>query len=368
MRLPAKCEVYIMNLLKEILNKTEKIDFVFPNNFEELMNNDYYDYDKFEWFLYYVFKLDGSKVDKIGKKGKGDGGADLILTIRQEDGSLRSIGIQAKYWKNRVGSEPINQLASAKSRHNLTDLWIITTSDLTTDAKEIAESMDIKILRAEDVSRLIESVKDRYNKDIEKKGESSIEFLKIVEKPSKQPKPKIEPKVEPIVEPKIESKSDAINESHFESLRVLRTELGKKYKLFPLYNVFNNDTLAQIIEQKPTTNEELMKINGLSSKKVEMFGAEVIDFVKSTLITKPQDSPNLEQGLIDLLITERPKIARFNKLTEVDVYDDKTASYIAKMKPKNKETLAKVYGFRKENIEIFGDHLLRVIAKYLEGK
>jgi restriction system protein len=361
-----------MNLLKEILNKTEKIDFIFPNTFEELMNNDYYDYDKFEWFLYYVFKLDGSKVDKIGKKGKGDGGADLILTIRQEDGSLRSIGIQAKYWKNRVGSEPINQLASAKSRHNLTDLWIITTSDLTTDAKEIAESMDIKILRAEDVSKLIESVKDRYNKDIEKKGESSIEFLKIVEKPSKQPKPKIEPKVEPIVEikiePKFEPKRDDINESHFESLRALRTELGKKYKLFPLYNVFNNETLAQIIEQKPTTSEELLKINGLSTKKIEMFGAEVIDFVKSTLISKPQETPNIDQGLIDILIAERAKIARFNKLSEADVYDDKTAVYIAKMRPKNKETLAKVYGFRKENIEIFGDYLLRVITKFYESK
>ena len=84
--------------------------------------------------------------------------------------------------KNRVGTEPINQLASAQSRHNLTDLWIITTSDLTSDAKEIAEAMDIKILRADDVDKLIKSIKERYDNDIEKNGESSIEFFKTKEK------------------------------------------------------------------------------------------------------------------------------------------------------------------------------------------
>ena len=84
-------------------------------------------------------KMDGAKVDKVGRKEKGDGGADLIVNILQENGSVQRIGIQAKYWKYKVGTEPINQLASAKARHNLSDLWIITTSDLTSDAKEIAE-------------------------------------------------------------------------------------------------------------------------------------------------------------------------------------------------------------------------------------
>ena len=112
-----------------------------------------------------MFKLDGSKVQKMGKKGKGDGGADLILTIPQESGGVLRVGVQAKYWKNRVGTEPVNQLASAKSRHNLTHLWIITTSDLTSDAKEIAESMDINILRRDDVKKFILAIKNQYKKE-----------------------------------------------------------------------------------------------------------------------------------------------------------------------------------------------------------
>lgn len=343
-----------MSLLKELLRQTEKIDFLFPNSFEELMNNEYYDYDKFEWFLYYVFKLEGSKVEKVGKKGKGDGGADLILTIPQSDGGVRRIGVQAKYWKNRVGTEPINQLASAKSRHNLTDLWIITTSDLTSDAKEIAESMDIKILRGEDVSKLISSIKIKYNNDIEKNGESSIEFLKQTKK-EKEVK-----KIEPV--------SETIEDETVIQLKTLRAELSKKYNLYPLYNVFNNETLMLIIDQKPSTLDELSKIKGLGTKKVAIFGAEIIDYVASKLIKKSKPALEIDQKLLDLLLFERTKIAKFNKLSEDDVYSDKVAGYIAKMKPKDRETLVKVYGFKKENIDIFGDYLLKVINKYINDK
>lgn len=344
-----------MSLLKELLRQTEKIDFLFPNSFEELMNNEYYDYDKFEWFLYYVFKIEGSKVEKVGKKGKGDGGADLILTIPQESGGVLRIGVQAKYWKNRVGTEPINQPASAKSRHNLTDLWIITTSDLTSDAKEIAESMDIRILRAADVKKMIEFIKDKYRADFEKNGESSIEFLKVK-------------KIDKDVSKLTKSKSELdINNEHVAQLKALRLELSKKYNLYPVYNVFNNEALMSIIQEKPQTVEELGAIKGLGPKKVEIFGTEVLEFVSSNLIKKSKTSFEVDQRLLDLLIQERAKIARFNKMSEANVYSDKVASYIAKMKPKDKDTLAKVYGFKKENIEVFGDYLLRVIAKHLDS-
>ena len=342
-----------MSLLKELLRQTEKIDFLFPISFEELMNNEYYDYDKFEWFLYYVFKLEGSKVEKVGKKGKGDGGADLILTIPQNDGGVRRIGVQAKYWKNKVGTEPINQLASAKSRHNLTDLWIITTSDLTSDAKEIAESMDIKILRGEDVSKLITSIKLRYDSEIEKNGESSIEFLKPIKK--------IEKEIKQITNPETEE----IDEELVSQLKTLRSELSKKYNLYPIYNVFNNETLMHIIDQKPTSLDELSQIKGLGSKKVDTFGAEVIEFVINKLIKKTRPAFKTDSKLLELLMIERTKIAKFNKMSEEDVYTDKVAGYIAKMKPKDRETLAKVYGFKKENIDVFGDYLVKVILKFL---
>lgn len=339
-----------MSLLNDLIRQTEKIDFLFPNSFEELMHSDYYDYDKFEWFLYYLFKLEGAKVKKVGKRGKGDGGADLILSIDQPNGGVRRIGVQAKYWKNRVGTEPINQLASAKSRHDLQDLWIITTSDLTNDAKEIAESMGIKILRGDDVSRFIETVKAYYKKDLEEKGESSIEFLKVVKKKKTTTKKTKEEKT--------------IDQDIVKKLKELRFNISKQHKLYPVYNVFNNETLELIIKERPTTKEALLTIKGLGEKKVDIFGQEICDFVNEHLIENITKKSDIDQDFLAILLSERIKISKYNKIPIEEVYSDKVAGYLAKMKPTNLKMLEKIYGFKKENIALFGDYLIKVIDKY----
>lgn len=69
---------------------------------------------------------------------------------------------------------------------------------------------------------------------------------------------------------------------------------------------------------------------------------------------------------MSFLLTERSKIAKFNKLSENDVYDDRVANYLVKMKPRSKEALSKVFEFRKDNIDIFGDYLVRIISKFLD--
>jgi len=151
-------------------------------------------------------------------------------------------------------------------------------------------------------------------------------------------------------------------------LKTLRVELGKKYNLYPIYNVFNNETLMLIIDKKPISLDELSDIKGLGSKKVETFGREIIDFVNSNLIGNSKPTLEIDQNLFDLLLSERKKIAKFNNMIEEDVFNDKVAGYIAKMIPKDKETLAKIYGFKKENIDIFGDYLLKVIARHINDK
>lgn len=347
----------IMELIKELLRKNEKIDFLFPNSFYELMNNDYYDYDKFEWFLYYVFKLDGAKVEKLGKKGKGDGGADIIVSLNQGETGFRRIGIQAKYWKNRVGSEPINQLASAQARLDLSDLWIITTSDLTSDAKKIAESLDINVLRGEDVSEFIQHIKRRYNDDIKNKGESVIKFL--------------DSKNMNFIKEKSFSKNNkkCYCAKDISEFKKLRNQIAKKYKLYPIYTVFNNEVLVRIIEKKPKTKAELSNVKGLGPKKIEQFGNEIIEFVKNYYCkpNTPKEKYETDDELLNILLSERKKIAKYNKMEENDVYSDKVAAYIAKMKPLSKVSLSKIFGFDTKNIDIFGDYLIKIIDKYVKN-
>lgn len=335
-----------MNILDKIMKKTEQIDFLFPKNYDQLMNDPYYDYDKFEWFLYYVFKLDNIDIVKVGRKGKGDGGADLIVTQQLETGGVKRIGIQAKYWKNRVGTEPINQLASAKSRHSLTDLWIITTSDLTNDAKEIAEVMNIHILRKNDVIGLIENVKKIYERDISEKGSSTIKFLE-----SKTIK--IEPKKE-VKEPTVLSSSE-VDEKEFDLIRGLRIEIAKKYNIYPIYNVFNNDVANEILIQKPKTKEELLNIKGIGPVKYEKFGTDILEFVNTKLI--------ITNPIYDLLIKERVKISSYNKIPIEKVYSDEVALEISKKIPKNINELLEIKGINKESAKVYAEYLLKIINK-----
>jgi superfamily II DNA helicase RecQ len=215
--------------------------------------------------------------------------------------------------------------------------------------------MDIKILRADKVSDFILSIKERHDNDIKKSGNSSIEFLKtVIETP-------LETKF------RIDELIGTLNLNHVDALKNLRIELSKKYKLLPLYNVFNNEMLSQIIIQKPISIDTLSQIKGFGTKKIELFGAQIIDFVNNNLINSNKTNNDSDEKLMELLLIERVKIAKFNKISENDVFDDKVANRIAKMKPQNKETLSKVYGFKKENINIFGDYLIRVITKYLES-
>ncbi len=341
-----------MSILDKLIKETNKIDFLFPNSFEQLMNSEYYDYDKFEWFLYYVFKMDGSNVQKVGAKGKGDGGADLIVSDKLPDGGVRRIGIQAKYWKNRVGTGPINQLASAKSRHGLTDLWIVTTSDLTTDAKEIAEAMDIKILRGEDVENLIEHIKRLYQKDIDEKGESSIEFLQEERKPVKKEKTKVSIKTEKTTDTELVKK-----------LKELRSEISRKHKIYPIYMVYNNTNIDDLIAASPKTLDELSKVKGFGPAKLDLFGNDIIELFKANENKSSLDIPKEDEVLFNKLIAERPRIASFNKISEESVYSDQVARNLAKMKPKNLKHLERIYGFDKKNIEIFGDYLIKFISR-----
>ena len=234
----------------------------------------------------------------------------------------------------------------------MTDLWIVTTSDLTTDAKEIAEAMDIKILRGEDVENLIEHIKRLYQKDIDEKGESSIEFLQEERKPVKKEKTKVSIKTEKTTDTELVKK-----------LKELRSEISRKHKIYPIYMVYNNTNIDDLIAASPKTLDELSKVKGFGPAKLDLFGNDIIELFKANENKSSLDIPKEDEVLFNKLIAERPRIASFNKISEESVYSDQVARNLAKMKPKNLKHLERIYGFDKKNIEIFGDYLIKFISR-----
>ena len=61
----------------------------------------------------------------------------------------------------------------------------------------------------------------------------------------------------------------------FINLKAWRAEVAKEHNL-PAYVIFHDATLAAIAERNPTSLDELQGINGIGSKKLEAYGAEVV--------------------------------------------------------------------------------------------
>ena len=64
----------------------------------------------------------------------------------------------------------------------------------------------------------------------------------------------------------------------YAKLRDLRKEIAQATGV-PLYNVFNNNQLATMIEQKARTTADLESIVGVGDKRVEKHGQRFLDFL-----------------------------------------------------------------------------------------
>ena len=65
----------------------------------------------------------------------------------------------------------------------------------------------------------------------------------------------------------------------FAKLRDLRKEIGQSEGV-PVYTIFTNAQLAQIVQSRATSNAELQTIEGLGDARMEKYGSRVAEIVK----------------------------------------------------------------------------------------
>jgi superfamily II DNA helicase RecQ len=70
------------------------------------------------------------------------------------------------------------------------------------------------------------------------------------------------------------------NSELYEKLCVWRIQKAKSLKL-PAYCILHNSTLKEITHRWPCNLEELKNIKGMGKRKIEYFGAEIIDLIKT---------------------------------------------------------------------------------------
>ncbi|MEM6769686.1 MAG: RQC domain-containing protein, partial [Bacteroidota bacterium] len=65
----------------------------------------------------------------------------------------------------------------------------------------------------------------------------------------------------------------------FDKLREVRRELAREFGI-PPYLVFNDKTLHEMVEMKPTTDHEMARINGVGERKLYRFGDRFMAVIK----------------------------------------------------------------------------------------
>jgi len=103
---------------------------------------------KFERFLKTLFEKMGYKVEHT--KLSGDQGADLIITKFGE-----KIVVQAKRYSNKVNNKAIQEIVAAIKHYNAERGIVITNSEFTRSAIELANSNDIELMDRSKLEKLI---------------------------------------------------------------------------------------------------------------------------------------------------------------------------------------------------------------------
>ena len=65
-----------------------------------------------------------------------------------------------------------------------------------------------------------------------------------------------------------------------EKLKRFRLETSKRENI-RAYFVFNNEEMESLIEKRPQSEKELLKVKGFGEKKVEKYGKEILSILKN---------------------------------------------------------------------------------------
>lgn len=135
---------------------------------------------------------------------------------------------------------------------------------------------------------------------------------------------------EPAVRTK--SKKEVLRDELFERLRALRKKIADENNV-PPYVVFNDTTLHEMAQEKPTNRPALLAISGVGAAKLENYGEAFINEIIA-FVTNQQEQGNHVKGATHLVTLEAYKqgfspaeIAQHRNLNIVTVYSHLATLY-----------------------------------------
>lgn len=95
---------------------------------------------EFEEFLGQLYQGIGWLVELTGKSN--DGGCDLVISTKDRS---RSVAIQAKRYKNKIGYDAVQQIYTARDIYKTKEAWVVTNSYFTAPAQSRAKQLGVTL-------------------------------------------------------------------------------------------------------------------------------------------------------------------------------------------------------------------------------
>lgn len=336
----------------------KKREFDYPSSIQEV---DKLTGEQFELFIFNYLK------DYQGYEGemteKNDFGVDLIMWKKDNDNNR--FGIQCKRYgpKTILGENELVKMQKGVTRYNLANpetkkpnLILFTSAEkVQISGRGLAyiENNDIQTYYRDDIIEILKDLDERLERGVNQSNYSNIAFETGKNK----------------------NESFKENTKFVDMLKKERMNISKYNKISPVYLVYNDKTIEDIIVKKPISIDKLLEVKGFDQAKVELFGEYLVNRIRIFLNIDTINSQALEvkqinkEDLALFLKETRKKIASFNKIEKLyNVFNNITLDEIVEKLPRTNEELLQISGMNAAKIEIWGTYLLKEMNKYLETK
>ena len=164
-----------------------------------------------------------------------------------------------------------------------------------------------------------------------------------------------------------------------ENLKTLLTDFrlkrSKELNVKPYY-IFTNKILDQLIEKKPLTPEQLIEIEGISHKKIEEFGNNILSIIQRdtksqlhhhvlTSLPKEKSSTPFTKDSVEILtlsLTQfRTKRAKELNVKPYYIFTNRTLEALLEKRPVTIPELLKIEGIGPKKAEEFGLDILKIM-------
>ena len=334
---------------------SKKRQFNYPKSIKEV---DELTGEQFELFIYrYLKEFQGYEGELTEKN---DYGVDILLW--NEDEPTNRFGVQCKRYgpktvlgenelmKMQKGIKHYGLINPKTKKHNLILFTSAEKHQITGRGLVYIENEEITAYYRKDIIDIIKDLDEKLNRDVNKSNYSNIAF-----ETSKKKKGSFKQ-----------------NTKFVDMLKRERMNISKYNKIKPVYLVYNDKTIEDIIDKKPTTLDTLLKVRGFDKKKVDLFGDYLVNkiriFMNLEIIEKKNKSSKInEEEFTQFLKETRKKIASYNKIDKLyNVFSNNTLDKIVKNQPQTKEDLLKITGFGSTKIDLWGNYLINEIKKFLK--